>query len=148
MCLASTEQHWLWKLVLCMHMALNFFSTWESSLTSLPHSIPQSPYSVDGASQVAPVVKKKKKKKLARHCRRRKRCRLDPWVGKTPLEKEMATHSSILAWEIPWTEEPGRLQSRGLQRVGHDLNDLACTHAHPVDENFKLRVLCPKSHSS
>ena len=35
-----------------------------------------------------------------------------------PLEKEMATHSSILAWEIPWTEEPGRLQSKGLQRVG------------------------------
>ena len=38
-----------------------------------------------------------------------------------PLEKEKATHSSILAWEIPWTGEPGGLQSRGLQRVGHDL---------------------------
>ena len=37
-----------------------------------------------------------------------------------PLEKEMATHSSILAWSIPWTEEPGRLQSTRLQRVGHD----------------------------
>ena len=37
-----------------------------------------------------------------------------------PLEKEMATHSSILAWRIPWTEEPGRLQSTGLQRVGLD----------------------------
>ena len=37
-----------------------------------------------------------------------------------PLEKEMATHSSILAWRIPWTEKPGRLQSTGLQRVGHD----------------------------
>ena len=37
-----------------------------------------------------------------------------------PLEKEMATHSSILAWEIPWTEESGRLQSMALQRVGHD----------------------------
>ena len=36
-----------------------------------------------------------------------------------PLEKEMATHSSILAWSIPWTEEPGRLQSMGSQRVGH-----------------------------
>ena len=36
------------------------------------------------------------------------------------LEKEKATHSSILAWKIPWTVEPGRLQSRGLQRVGHD----------------------------
>ena len=38
-----------------------------------------------------------------------------------PLEKEMATHSSILAWRIPWTEEPGGLQSMGSQRVGHDL---------------------------
>ena len=37
-----------------------------------------------------------------------------------PLEKEMATHSSILAWRILWTEEPGGLQSRGLQRVRHD----------------------------
>ena len=37
------------------------------------------------------------------------------------LEKEMVTHSSILAWEIPWTEEPGGLQSMGSQRVGHDL---------------------------
>ena len=36
------------------------------------------------------------------------------------LEKEMATHSSILAWRIPWTEESGRLQSTGSQRVGHD----------------------------
>ena len=37
-----------------------------------------------------------------------------------PLEKEMATHSSILAWKTPWMEEPGRLQSMGSQRVGHD----------------------------
>ena len=37
-----------------------------------------------------------------------------------PLEKEMATHSSILAWKIPWTEEPGRLQSMGSLRVRHD----------------------------
>ena len=37
-----------------------------------------------------------------------------------PLEKGMATHSSILVWRIPWTEEPGRLQSMGSQRVGHN----------------------------
>ena len=46
----------------------------------------------------------------------------EAWVqslgGEDPLEKEMATHSSILAWKIPWTEEPGRLQSLGSQRVG------------------------------
>ena len=43
-----------------------------------------------------------------------------------PLEEEMATHSGILAWEIPWTEEPGRLQSKESKRVGLDW---ACTHA-------------------
>ena len=37
-----------------------------------------------------------------------------------PLKKEMATHSSIVAWKIPWTEEPGRLQSMGSQKVGQD----------------------------
>ena len=37
-----------------------------------------------------------------------------------PLEKGMATYSSMLAWKIPWTEEPGGLQSMGLQRIGHD----------------------------
>ena len=40
--------------------------------------------------------------------------------GEDALEKEMATHSSTLAWKIPWTEEPGRLRSMGSQRVGHD----------------------------
>ena len=39
---------------------------------------------------------------------------------KDPLDKEMATYSSILVWKIPWTEEPGGLQSMGTQRVGHD----------------------------
>ena len=40
--------------------------------------------------------------------------------GEDPLEKEMAPHSSTLAWKIPWTEEPGRLQSMGSLGVGHD----------------------------
>ena len=48
----------------------------------------------------------------------------ETWVqslgGEDPLEKEMAIHSSILAWKIPWMEEPGRLQSMGSQRVGHN----------------------------
>ena len=48
----------------------------------------------------------------------------ETWVQclgqKDPLEKGIATHSSILAWRIPWTEEPGGPQSMGLQRVGHD----------------------------
>ena len=46
---------------------------------------------------------------------------MDPWVGKIPIEKEMAIHSSMLVWEIPWTEELGQLQSMGLQRVRHNL---------------------------
>ena len=44
----------------------------------------------------------------------------DPLGGEEPLEKGMASHSNILAWRIPWTEEPGGLQSLGLQRVRHD----------------------------
>ena len=47
--------------------------------------------------------------------------------GEDPLEEEMATHSSILAWEIPWMEELGRLQSTEPQRVGHDR---ATEHTH------------------
>ena len=45
-----------------------------------------------------------------------------------PLEKEMATHSSILGWRILWTEEPGGLLSMGSHRVGHNWSDLACMH--------------------
>ena len=48
---------------------------------------------------------------------------LDSWW------KEMATHSSVLAWRIPWTEEPGGLLSIGSHRVRHDWSDLACMHA-------------------
>ena len=47
-----------------------------------------------------------------------------------PLEEGMVTHFSILAWRIPWTEDPGQLQSIGLQGVGHDWSDLAYTHRH------------------
>ena len=50
-----------------------------------------------------------------------------------PLEKELAPHSSTLAWKIPWMEEPGRLQSMGSQRVGHDLT----TSLH-----FNAKVVC------
>ena len=59
----------------------------------------------------------------------------ETWVWslgqKDPLKKGMATYSSILAWRIPWTEEPGGLQSMGLQRVGHDQATNTHTHTHP-----------------
>ena len=57
---------------------------------------------------------------------------LIPGLGRS-LEEEMATHSSILAWEIPRTEEPGGLQSMGPQRVGHDwATEHTDTHTHAV----------------
>ena len=52
---------------------------------------------------------------------------LIPGSGRS-LEKEMATHSSILTWRIPWTEEPGGYHSMALQRVGHNRSNLACMH--------------------
>ena len=66
---------------------------------------------INGASLVAQMVKNLHAMK-------------EMWVQslgwEDPLEKEMAAHPSILAWRTPWTEEPGGLQSVGLQRVGHD----------------------------
>ena len=56
-----------------------------------------------------------------------------------PLEKEMATHSSILGWEIPWTEEPGRVQSMGSQTVGHDS---ATKQERPSLHAFTWSFLC------
>ena len=53
-----------------------------------------------------------------------------PGFGKIPLEKEMATHSSILTWKVPWTEEPGGLHSMGSQRVGRDWTTEHSTTAH------------------
>ena len=68
------------------------------------------------------------------------------WVqflgGEDSLEEGMITHISILAWRIPWTEEPRGLQSTGLQRVGHFWNDLACMHA-VTDKNLHVfRKFC------
>ena len=64
-----------------------------------------------GASLVAQMVK---------HLPAVRETRVRSLGWEDPLEKEMATHSSTLAWKIPWTEEPGRLQSMGSQRVAHD----------------------------
>ena len=54
---------------------------------------------------------------------------VQPLGQEDPLEESMATHSSILAWRIPQTEEPGRLQSTGSQRIRHDGSDLAAVAA-------------------
>ena len=71
-------------------------------------------------------------------CRRHKRCGLNLLVGNPLeegmdpplLEEGMASHFSILAWRIPWTEEPGGLQCMESQRAGHNLSDLAYTHVY------------------
>ena len=66
---------------------------------------------IDGASLVAQIVKNP----LAMQ-----ETQVQSLGWEDPLEKKMATHSSILAWRIPWTEDPDRLQSMGSQRIGHD----------------------------
>ena len=67
------------------------------------------------------------------HCRRCRRYGFDSWAGKIPLEEEMTTHSSIITWKIPWTEEFGKLESMELQRAGHDrvtkhMHDFSSSH--------------------
>ena len=57
---------------------------------------------------------------MVKHLPTMRKTRVQSLGGEDPLEKEMATHSSTLAWKIPQTEERGRLQSMGLQRVRHD----------------------------
>ena len=66
-------------------------------------------------------------KEPACQCKRRKRRRFQSLGWEDPLENEVATHSSILAWRISWTEEPGGLQAIGSQRARHNWSGLACT---------------------
>ena len=77
-------------------------------------------YSEPGASLVAQMVKNLPAMQ-------------ETWVRslgrEDPLEKEVATHSSILAWRTPWAEEPGGLQNMGLQRVGHDCMTNTCRYS-------------------
>ena len=57
-----------------------------------------------------------------------------------PMEEDTATHSNIRAWRIPWTEEPGGLQSIGLHRVGHDWRDLAHISAVPISPTIQMPI--------
>ena len=69
-------------------------------------------------------------------CRRPKRCRFGPWVRTVPWRRAWQPTSIFLPGQSSWTEEPGRLQSTGLRRVGHDWSNLACTHE-TSQENFQ-----------
>ena len=75
------------------------------------------PAVLSNAACAMPVSPVAQQQRICQQCRR---CGLDPWVGKIPLEEETATHSSTLVWRIPWAEEPGGLQSMGSQTVGHN----------------------------
>ena len=57
---------------------------------------------------------------MVKHVSTMRETRVQSLGWEDPLEKEMATHPNSIAWKMPWTEEPGRLLSMGLQRVGHD----------------------------
>ena len=76
---------------------------------------------------------------------RRKRGVVQSLGREDPLEKEMAAHSNILAWRMPWTEEPGGLQSMGLPRVGHNWRDLARVHTHTQTHTRDL--VCVHTHT-
>ena len=93
---------------------LSFFPFSLNSLC-LPHSLMSFPGGASGKESTC-------------QCRRRRDVDSIPG-SEDPLEEGMATHSSILAWRIPWTEEPGGLQSMGLQRTEHNCSDLAHTQA-------------------
>ena len=79
-------------------------------------------------------------KEFACQSRRHKKCGLDPWVRKIPLEEEMITHSKILAWRIPWTEESGGLQSFRTPVRNHSRPEV-CTSC--TFQGFVSRVWCP-----
>ena len=74
------------------------------------------------------------------------------WGQEGPLEETIVTHSSTLVWIIPWTEEFGRLQSIGSQRVVHDWNNLACTNKHVLykgkgfsEDEWKAQMIEPRT---
>ena len=87
---------------------------WRKAWQPTPVFLPCDPWTGSQELEASLVAQRVK---ICLHCRRPG---FNPWVGKIPWRREVATHCKILAWRIPWTEEPGRLQSLGLQRVGHD----------------------------
>ena len=80
-------------------------------------------------------------KEPACQCRRLSEMQVQSLGQEDPLKEEMATHSSILAWRVPWTEEPGVLQSIGSQRVGHHWSKSAGMHYLWEEKNRGLRRL-------
>ena len=68
---------------------------------------------------------------------RRQETQVQSLYLKDPLEEGMAIHSSIFAWRMSWTEDPGRIQSIGLQRVGYNQSNLACMHEYHKSKSMQ-----------
>ena len=100
----------LWKVTGRLSTGQPRLQVWSLQLPSTRGHCPHALRFI-GASQVA---------ESTCQCRRRRTCGFDLWVGKIFLEKEVTTHSSILAWRIPWTDEPGGQPFMGWQRIRHD----------------------------
>ena len=79
-------------------------------------------------------------KEPACQCRRHKKCRLHPWVGKIPWRRAWKPTPVILAWRIPWTLDPGRLQSKDLHRVRHDWSNLALKNARTLLKSGRTNI--------
>ena len=111
----------------CITMKINNVNLpilkWEKEKTPV-YSIMNEKANINNMQRIIPFVGKKKKKRIhVVQTVKNSPAMSETWVQSVgwehPLEKGMATHSSILAWRTPWTEEPGGLQSMGWQRVGH-----------------------------
>ena len=105
------------------------FISRTTSIFFLPLNHQGSPYYCNKKSMDAKTVSERLKTnktfaslvaQMVKHLPAMRETWVRPLGWEDPLEKEMANHSSILAWRIPWTEDPGRLQSMGSQRLGHD----------------------------
>ena len=122
--LASTIRYWNSDFLLVMgwQPELTAIEGGYSSVKSILHGFTLIPYRCAGASPMAQRVKN------LHAMPETQETPVQSLGGEDPLEEEMATHSSILAWKILWTEEPGGLQSKVSQRVGHDWSGWASTH--------------------
>ena len=106
--------HWKSKRVPEKHLPLLYWLRQSLWLCGSPQSV------VSLAKLIFQHNKTSLLAQMVKHLSAMRETWVQPLGQEDPLEKEMAIHSSTIAWKIPWTEEPGRLQSMGWQRVGHD----------------------------
>ena len=108
------NDHWKSKRIPEKHLPLLYWLRQSLWLCGSPQSV------VSLAKLIFQHNKTSLLAQMVKHLSAMRETWVQPLGQEDPLEKEMAIHSSTIAWKIPWTEEPGRLQSMGWQRVGHD----------------------------